>query len=214
MNKFNYTKMNRVLDEVQANLNNDISIDDKVNIVGGAIVYFEGALDEASNLDSKLKIDYVNYFYRELYNMCLNTGYFIITEPTSSLMIRNITKRLGKKKNNPFFNLMIDILMLNALSFMQNNMVTGAKDYFLKSIELGDKYLVDSRKDYHNSFACATNWMGYISRQEENYKDALKYYEKTYELYNDVKDMDGFYYKEYDPEDVLNNINEIKKILK
>ena len=74
-----------------------------------------------------------------------------------------------------------------------------------------NQYLNDSSKNYHDSLCCACNWLSVIYYRENNDKDALRYLEKTLELYNSVKDMDGFYYKEYDPIDVENRIKELKK---
>lgn len=211
MYKFNYSKMNRVIDNVKVNLSNLSETEDMINVFGGALLFFEDALSNAENLDNKLTIDYVNYFYREIFNISMNMNNLEIMKPVSDLLIEKLEKKVGKKKNNPYFNLMIDILILNALSFVQVSMIDGAKIYFDKAINLGDKYLNDSSKNYHDSLCCACNWLGVIYYRENNDKDALRYLEKTLELYNSVKDMDGFYYKEYDPIDVENRIKELKK---
>lgn len=211
MYKFNYSKMNRVIDNVKVNLSNLSETEDMINVFGGALLFFEDALSNAENLDNKLSIDYVNYFYREIFNISMNMNNLEIMKPVSDLLIEKLEKKVGKKKNNPYFNLMIDILILNALSFVQVSMIGGAKIYFDKAISLGDKYLNDSSKNYHDSLCCACNWLGVIYYRENNDKDALRYLEKTLELYNSVKDMDGFYYKEYDPIDVENRIKELKK---
>lgn len=211
MYKFNYSKMNRVIDNVKVNLSNLSETEDMINVFGGALLFFEDALSNAENLDNKLSIDYVNYFYREIFNISMNMNNLEIMKPVSDLLIEKLEKKVGKKKNNPYFNLMIDILILNALSFVQVSMIDGAKIYFDKAISLGDKYLNDSSKNYHDSLCCACNWLGVIYYRENNDKDALRYLEKTLELYNSVKDMDGFYYKEYDPIDVENRIKELKK---
>ena len=211
MYKFNYSKMNRVIDNVKVNLSNLSETEDMINVFGGAILFFEDALSNAENLDNKLSIDYVNYFYREIFNISMNMNNLEIMKPVSDLLIEKLEKKVGKKKNNPYFNLMIDILILNALSFVQVSMIDGAKIYFDKAIDLGDKYLNDSSKNYHDSLCCACNWLGVIYYRENNSKEALRYLEKTLELYNSVKDMDGFYYKEYDPIDVENRIKELKK---
>lgn len=211
MYKFNYSKMNRVIDNVKVNLSNLSETEDMINVFGGALLFFEDALSNAENLDNKLSIDYVNYFYREIFNISMNMNNLEIMKPVSDLLIEKLEKKVGKKKNNPYFNLMIDILILNALSFVQVSMIDGAKIYFDKAIDLGDKYLNDSSKNYHDSLCCACNWLGVIYYRENNDKDALRYLEKTLELYNSVKDMDGFYYKEYDPIDVENRIKELKK---
>lgn len=211
MYKFNYSKMNRVIDNVKVNLSNLSETEDMINVFGGALLFFEDALSNAENLDNKLSIDYVNYFYREIFNISMNMNNLEIMKPVSDLLIEKLEKKVGKKKNNPYFNLMIDILILNALSFVQVSMIDGAKIYFDKAISLGDKYLSDSSKNYHDSLCCACNWLGVIYYRENNDKDALRYLEKTLELYNSVKDMDGFYYKEYDPIDVENRIKELKK---
>lgn len=211
MYKFNYSKMNRVIDNVKVNLSNLSETEDMINVFGGALLFFEDALSNAENLDNKLTIDYVNYFYREIFNISMNMNNLEIMKPVSDLLIEKLEKKVGKKKNNPYFNLMIDILILNALSFVQVSMIDGAKIYFDKAISLGDKYLNDSSKNYHDSLCCACNWLGVIYYRENNDKDALRYLEKTLELYNSVKDMDGFYYKEYDPIDVENRIKELKK---
>lgn len=211
MYKFNYSKMNRVIDNVKVNLSNLSETEDMINVFGGALLFFEDALSNAENLDNKLSIDYVNYFYREIFNISMNMNNLEIMKPVSDLLIEKLEKKVGKKKNNPYFNLMIDILILNALSFVQVSMIDGAKIYFDKAINLGDKYLNDSSKNYHDSLCCACNWLGVIYYRENNDKDALRYLEKTLELYNSVKDMDGFYYKEYDPIDVENRIKELKK---
>lgn len=211
MYKFNYSKMNRVIDNVKVNLSNLSETEDMINVFGGALLFFEDALSNAENLDNKLSIDYVNYFYREIFNISMNMNNLEIMKPVSDLLIEKLEKKVGKKKSNPHFNLMIDILILNALSFVQVSMIDGAKIYFDKAIDLGDKYLNDSSKNYHDSLCCACNWLGVIYYRENNDKDALRYLEKTLELYNSVKDMDGFYYKEYDPIDVENRIKELKK---
>lgn len=211
MYKFNYSKMNRVIDNVKINLNNLTEIEDMINVFGGALLFFDDALSKAENLDNKLTIDYVNYFYREIFNITLNMNNLEIMKSVSDLLIEKLEKKVGKKKNNPYFNLMIDILILNALSFVQVSMIDGAKIYFDKAIDLGDKYLNDSSKNYHDSLCCACNWLGVIYYRENNSKEALRYLEKTLELYNSVKDLDGFYYKEYDPVDVANRIKELKK---
>lgn len=211
MYKFNYSKMNRVIDNVKVNLSNLSETEDMINVFGGALLFFEDALSNAENLDNKLSIDYVNYFYREIFNISMNMNNLEIMKPVSDLLIEKLEKKVGKKKSNPYFNLMIDILILNALSFVQVSMIDGAKIYFDKAIDLGDKYLNDSSKNYHDSLCCACNWLGVIYYRENNDKDALRYLEKTLELYNSVKDMDGFYYKEYDPIDVENRIKELKK---
>ena len=211
MYKFNYSKMNRVIDNVKVNLSNLSETEDMINVFGGALLFFEDALSNAENLDNKLSIDYVNYFYREIFNISMNMNNLEIMKPVSDLLIEKLEKKVGKKKNNPYFNLMIDILILNALSFVQVSMIDGAKIYFDKAIDLGDKYLNDSSKNYHDSLCCACNWLGVIYYREKNDKEALRYLEKTLELYNSVKDMDGFYYKEYDPIDVENRIKELKK---
>lgn len=203
--------MNRVIDNVKVNLSNLSETEDMINVFGGALLFFEDALSNAENLDNKLSIDYVNYFYREIFNISMNMNNLEIMKPVSDLLIEKLEKKVGKKKNNPYFNLMIDILILNALSFVQVSMIDGAKIYFDKAINLGDKYLNDSSKNYHDSLCCACNWLGVIYYRENNDKDALRYLEKTLELYNSVKDMDGFYYKEYDPIDVENRIKELKK---
>lgn len=211
MYKFNYSKMNRVIDNVKVNLSNLSETEDMINVFGGALLFFEDALSNAENLDNILSIDYVNYFYREIFNISMNMNNLEIMKPVSDLLIEKLEKKVGKKKSNPYFNLMIDILILNALSFVQVSMIDGAKIYFDKAINLGDKYLNDSSKNYHDSLCCACNWLGVIYYRENNDKDALRYLEKTLELYNSVKDMDGFYYKEYDPIDVENRIKELKK---
>lgn len=211
MYKFNYSKMNRVIDNVKINLSNLSETEDMINVFGGALLFFEDALSNAENLDNKLSIDYVNYFYREIFNISMNMNNLEIMKPVSDLLIEKLEKKVGKKKNNPYFNLMIDILILNALSFVQVSMIDGAKIYFDKAIDLGDKYLNDSIKNYHDSLCCACNWLGVIYYRENNSKEALRYLEKTLELYNSVKDMDGFYYKEYDPVDAANRIKELKK---
>lgn len=211
MYKFNYSKMNRVIDNVKINLSNLTEIEDVINVFGGALLFFDDALSKAENLDNKLTIDYVNYFYREIFNITLNMNNLEIMKPVSDLLIEKLEKKVGKKKNNPYFNLMIDILILNALSFVQVSMIDGAKIYFDKAIDLGDKYLNDSSNNYHDSLCCACNWLGVIYYRENNCKEALRYLEKTLELYNSVNDMDGFYYKEYDPVDVANRIKELKK---
>lgn len=211
MYKFNYSKMNRVIDNVKINLSNLTEIEDMINVFGGALLFFDDALSKAENLDNKLTIDYVNYFYREIFNITLNMNNLEIMKSVSDLLIEKLEKKVGKKKNNPYFNLMIDILILNALSFVQVSMIDGAKIYFDKAIDLGDKYLNDSSKNYHDSLCCACNWLGVIYYRENNSKEALRYLEKTLELYNSVKDLDGFYYKEYDPVDVANRIKELKK---
>ena len=211
MYKFNYSKMNRVIDNVKINLSNLTEIEDMINVFGGALLFFDDALSKAENLDNKLTIDYVNYFYREIFNITLNMNNLEIMKPVSDLLIEKLEKKVGKKKNNPYFNLMIDILILNALSFVQVSMIDGAKIYFDKAIDLGDKYLNDSSKNYHDSLCCACNWLGVIYYRENNSKESLRYLEKTLELYNSVKDLDGFYYKEYDPVDVANRIKELKK---
>lgn len=203
--------MNRVIDNVKVNLSNLSETEDMINVFGGALLFFEDALSNAENLDNKLSIDYVNYFYREIFNISMNMNNLEIMKPVSDLLIEKLEKKVGKKKNNPYFNLMIDILILNALSFVQVSMIDGAKIYFDKAISLGDKYLNDSSKNYHDSLCCACNWLSVIYYRENNDKDALRYLEKTLELYNSVKDMDGFYYKEYDPIDVENRIKELKK---
>ena len=203
--------MNRVIDNVKVNLSNLSETEDMINVFGGALLFFEDALSNAENLDNKLSIDYVNYFYREIFNIVMSTRNIEIINSVSDMLINRLTVKLGKKKNNPYFNLMIDILILNALTFVQFNINDGAKDYFDRSIKLGDKYLKDSMKNYHDSLCCACNWLGVIYYRENNDKDALRYLEKTLELYNSVKDMDGFYYKEYDPIDVENRIKELKK---
>ena len=211
MYKFNYSKMNRVIDNVKVNLSNLSETEDMINVFGGALLFFEDALSNAENLDNKLSIDYVNYFYREIFNISMNMNNLEIMKTVSDLLIEKLEKKVGKKKNNPYFNLMIDILILNALSFVQVSMIDGAKIYFDKAISLGDKNLSDSSKNYHDSLCCACNWLGVIYYRENNSKEALRYLEKTLELYNSVKDMDGFYYKEYDPIDVENRIKELKK---
>ncbi|MGN0967297.1 MAG: tetratricopeptide repeat protein [Candidatus Coprovivens sp.] len=211
MYKFNYSKMNRVIDNVKINLSNLTEIEDIINVFGGALLFFDDALSKAENLDNKLTIDYVNYFYREIFNITLNMNNLEIMKPVSDLLIEKLEKKVGKKKNNPYFNLMIDILILNALSFVQVSMIDGAKIYFDKAIDLGNKYLNDSSKNYHDSLCCACNWLGVIYFRENNSKEALRYLEKTLELYNSVKDMDGFYFKEYNPADVANRIKELKK---
>lgn len=203
--------MNRVIDNVKVNLSNLSETEDMINVFGGALLFFEDALSNAENLDNKLSIDYVNYFYREIFNISMNMNNLEIMKPVSDLLIEKLEKKVGKKKSNPYFNLMIDILILNALSFVQVSMIDGAKIYFDKAIDLGDKYLNDSSKNYHDSLCCACNWLGVIYYRENNDKDALRYLEKTLELYNSVKDMNGFYYKEYDPIDVENRIKELKK---
>lgn len=211
MYKFNYAKMNRVIDNVKVNLTSLVKSEDIINLLGGAVLFFDDALDKADNLDSKLNVDYVNYFYREIFNIAMSTGNIEIINPVSDMLINKLTVKVGKKKNNPYFNLMIDILILNALTFIQFNIIDGAKDYFDRSIKLGDRYLKDSMKNYHDSLCCACNWLGYIYLKENNIKDALTYYEKTYSLYESVKDMEGFYFKEYDPVDVSKRIDELKK---
>lgn len=213
MYKFNYSKMNRVLDEVRNKLTEGVNFEEVIKLFGGSIFFFENAMNGAENLDDKLKVDYVNYFYREIYNTAKDTNDLMLTCSISDLIMENINKRLYKKKVNPYFNLMIDMLMINAISLFQANIIEGAKDYFTRAINLGDKYLNDSKKNYHDSLCCACNWLGYLYFQEENYKEALTYCEKTIELYNSVKDEDGFYFKEYDPADVEEKIKEIKKIL-
>lgn len=211
MYKFNYSKMNRVIDSTKLNINILVNVEDKINLLGGAILFFEGALDKADNLDSKLKVDYVNYFYREIFNIAMSTNNIEIMNPISDSLIEKLTSKVGKKKNNPYFNLMVDILVLNALMFVQFEIIDGAKDYFDRAIKLGEKYLNDSMKNYHDSVCCAGNWIGMIYYKEGNKEKALTYYEKTFNLYDSVKDMDGFYYKEYDPVDVCNKYNELKK---
>ena len=170
MYKFNYSKMNRVIDNVKINLSNLTEIEDMINVFGGALLFFDDALSKAENLDNKLTIDYVNYFYREIFNITLNMNNLEIMKPVSDLLIEKLEKKVGKKKNNPYFNLMIDILILNALSFVQVSMIDGAKIYFDKAIDLGDKYLNDSSKNYHDSLCCACNWLGVIYYRENNSK--------------------------------------------
>ena len=213
MYNFNYPKMNRVLDDVQARLFSNEDIETKVDVVGGAIVFFNDALNKAENLDSKLKVDYVNYFYRQMFNLVTKTNILELIEPVSDMLVTNLYKIVGKKKKNPHFNLMIDILIINALYFVQVGIIEGAKSYFKRAIELGEQYLNDSKGNYHDSLCCATNWLGYVYLSENNCKDSLVYYEKTYELYNSVKNLNGFYYKEYNPADVKVRIDELKKIL-
>lgn len=213
MYKFNYAKMNRVLNDVKNKLNEENKVSDVIGLFGGAIFFFEEALSTAGNLDDKMIIDYVNYYYRELYDAATSTGDFMLVCSISDLIIDNLNKKIGKKKNNPYFNLMIDIYILNAITFFQSEIPEGAKDYFTRAVTLGEKYLNDSKVNYHDSLCCAINWLGYLAYQEENYKESLNHCERIMELYNSVKDEDGFYYNEYDPSDVENKIEEIKKIL-
>jgi tetratricopeptide (TPR) repeat protein len=213
MYKFNYAKMNRVLDDVKNKLTEENKISDVIGLFGGSIFFFEEALNTAENLDDKMITDYVNYFYRELYDAATSTGDLMLVCSVSDIIIDNLNKKIGKKKSNPYFNLMIDILILNAISLFQSGIVEGAKDYFTRATNLGEKYLNDSKVNYHDSLCCAINWLGYLSYQEENYKDSLSHCERIMELYNSVKDEDGFYYNEYDPIDVESKIEEIKKIL-
>ena len=214
MYKFNYTKMNRVLDDIKLRLSTPQSISDAVIIIGGAMVFFEESLDKATNLDNKLKIDYVNYFYRELFNIVTNLNVFDLNEAIGNLIIKNIDKRNKLKKTNPYYMLTMDIYMITALIYLQNNNVDKAKEYFIKAITFGEKYINESKKDYHNVLCCGTNWLGYIYKQENKLKDALEYYEETYKLYESVKDEKGFYFKEYDPEDVILTINKLKEDIK
>lgn len=213
MYKFNYAKMNRVLDDVKNKLTEENKISDVIGLFGGSIFFFEEALKTAENLDDKMITDYVNYFYRELYDAATSTGDLMLVCSVSDIIIDNLNKKIGKKKSNPYFNLMIDILILNAISLFQSEIVEGAKDYFTRATTLGEKYLNDSKANYHDSLCCAINWLGYLSYVEENYKDSLSHCERIMELYNSVKDEDGFYYNEYDPSDVESKIEEIKKIL-
>ena len=213
MYKFNYPKMNRVLDDIRAKLIEGVNFEEVIKLFGGSIFYFENAMNSAKNLDDKLKVEYVNYFYEEIYNAAKDTNDLMLTCSISDLITENINKRLDKKKVNPYFNLMIDMLIINAISLFQANILEGAKDYFTRAINLGDKYLKDSKKNYHDSLCCAYNWLGYLYFQEENYKESLTYCERIMELYNSVKDEEGFYCKEYDPTDVEEKIREIKKIL-
>ena len=110
--------MNRVIDNVKVNLSNLSETEEMINVFGGALLFFEDALSNAENLDNKLSIDYVNYFYREIFNISMNMNNLEIMKTVSDLLIEKLEKKVGKKKNNPYFNLMIDILILNALSFV------------------------------------------------------------------------------------------------
>ena len=206
--------MNRVLDDLKLRLSIERNEADIVIILGGSMMFFEEALEQATNLDAKLKIDYVNYFYRELFNIVTNINNLDLSEVIGNLIIKNIDKRLKAKKTNPYYMLTIDIYMINALNYLQNNKVEKAKEYFIKAIEFGEKYVNESKKDYHNALCCGTNWLGYIYNQEGNIKDALVYYQKTFDLYDSVKDEKGFYYKEYDPEDIISTINKLKEDIK
>ena len=158
--------------------------------------------------------DYVNYFYRELFNIVTNLNVFDLNEAIGNLIIKNIDKRNKLKKTNPYYMLTMDIYMITALIYLQNNNVDKAKEYFIKAITFGEKYINESKKDYHNVLCCGTNWLGYIYKQENKLKDALEYYEETYKLYESVKDEKGFYFKEYDPEDVILTINKLKEDIK
>ena len=57
---------NSFIDNVKVNLSNFSETEDMINVFGGALLFFEDALSNAENLDNKLSIDYVNYFYREI----------------------------------------------------------------------------------------------------------------------------------------------------
>ena len=54
MYKFNYSKMNRVIDNVKINLSNLTEIEDMINVFGGALLFFDDALSKAENLDNNL----------------------------------------------------------------------------------------------------------------------------------------------------------------
>lgn len=213
MAKFNYTKMNVVLDDIQLQLLNNKDIQTKMDVIAGAILFLEKSINEAENLDSKMKIDYVNYFYKNLYTLSSKTNQPEFIEGCANLLVDTLNIKNGKKKKNPFFNTTIDILIITALMFLNVKLVDKAKFYFSKACEFGNNYLNDSKVNYHDSLCCATNWLGYLCLTEKNYGDALTHYEKTYELYNSVKDIKGFYYKEYNPYDIEIRITELKKIL-
>ena len=78
--------------------------------------------------------------------------------------------------------------------------VLSISDFLTKKIDsiLQEKYLKESRKTYHDALNCAYTWVGYYLYNKGEYKEALPYFERVLELYEEVKDDSNYFVKEVD----------------
>ena len=150
-----------------------------------------------------------NYFYKQLFVTITSYNDIILTEDVAI----HLLKKLSKKSAKEYYMPIMDILMLTALSFDTKNNDIESVNYFKKAVKHSELYLEEAKKDYYNAYCCALGWLGVIAYKNGKYKECIKYNKRILELYDSVKSLEGFYYKEYDPKVVEDYINESKKRL-
>ena len=150
--------------------------------------------------DRLIENEDICYFYRKLFECVVAINKVDVVEKMEEKLVKNFNSRVPKdSKENPFFNPTIDVLILSALFFRDRADFIISDRLFEKAIKHGEKYLDDSKKNYHDSLLCAYAWMVSINYEDKDYKSCIKNAKRALELYESVKDLDGFYYKEYDP---------------
>lgn len=195
MNKIEKEELDIQLKEIYNNSNNQNTDN---------IIKKYDTLIKNSEVEKMTDYDDICYFYRKLFES-VNWFYNLdLVNKMSSKLLRKWNKDVPKNsKHNPYFNPIIDVLILSALAYQRDYPLEAIK-YFEKAYKHGEKYLDDSKRDYHDSLCCAITWLGSLYYGMGEYEKSKFYFHRALELYKSVKDLKGFYYKEYSP-DVINH---------
>ncbi len=167
---------------------------------------------KCSDNNSDKEINTRKFFYKTIFDISKelnNVNFLIDIVDLIEININNVLKK-NKKKENPYYITLIDTYMLTALFCVSNEDTVNARKYFNKSVKVGEDNFEESKKNYHDALNCAYTWVGYYLYSEENYKEALKCFEKVIELDNSVKDDPNYHLTEKDS--VPNSIKYIEMI--
>lgn len=175
----------------------------KEGVIKEAIEDFEAIWKVESSKAVSLRI----YFYNKIRLLSEKTQSLHFVLSISDFLTKKIDSILQEKypKKNPYFMLLMDTYILTALYAYRVESYEISQTYFIKAVECGEKYLKESKKTYHDALNCAYTWVGYYLYNKGEYKEALPYFERVLELYEEVKDDPNYFVKEVDsvPNSVL-----------
>ena len=183
----------------------DSSIDDIIKAYDKLIKEFEDKYLE--------KREDLEYFYKQLFVYINAYQDIILTEEVANHLIRKLSKKQGENGKNDYYMPIMDILMLTAIQFESKQNDIDSVIFFKKAVKHSEDYIKDAKRDFYNAYCCALGWLGTIAFRNNEYKECIEYNEKVLDLYKKVKDLKGFYLKEYDPNNSKDYIKESKKRL-
>lgn len=188
-------------------INKDNNVNEKIKIIKKHISDFESVCDDKA---SEKEVEVRNFFYRTIFDLIQKLNLLDLMLSVSLEIIDNLNRVVKEKhkKDNPYFMCLIDTYMINGICCDMVNKKDKARELFNSAVELGEKYLDESKKNFHDALNCAYTWAGVYLYNDQKYEESLKCFERVIELFNQVKFEPNYHIREVDS--VPNSIQYIK----